>query len=426
MLEGANLAENDVEKSQSRNWSTLLTVNGKEYATSLFWQPLQNKDDPYTEVEEAAQSVMEGADLFCVKPGKAPQFGICISDDGYRKGMEAAAVALSTVLSDRSSFVAVFKVDNGWWYVCVRNDILLSDGDMLFLNEEDARNQFESMMAVPDWGRRIAPPEWGYPDTEYPELDKLLERGAKSKLKKIKALRGTKLLVVVVVSVSVGFYILSNIISEIFFATKPVAPKIAVPIKPKVQQQVQKPPEIKPWEKLKNSDKIMMGCQNAVVKILAILPPGWEVGPINCSQSAASTTWAKKVGRVSWIKKALEESDVPFGGVSYDDRGEVARASISYGAIETIKSPPVYMARDLKLMLVDFFQAIGQNVVLGDASLTSAEKNVYKSVTFKFSSKYKPSVWKELLTNFSGLEIKKIMYSPDTKLWDYEGAIYVL
>ena len=113
--------------------------------------------------------------------------------------MDVAAVALATALSDRSSLVAVFKVENGWWYVCIRNDIILSDGDMLFLNEEDARNQFESMLAVPDWGRRIAPPEWGYEDTEYPDLEKILARGGKAKLKKIKALRGTKLVMVVVI-----------------------------------------------------------------------------------------------------------------------------------------------------------------------------------------------------------------------------------
>ena len=425
MLEDANLTDNDVEKAGTeRNWSSVTTVAGVEYATSLFWQPLQNKDDPYQEVEEASQGIMEGADLFCIKPGKAPQFGICVSEEGFRKGIDVAAVALATALSDRSSLVAVFKVDNGWWYVCIRNDIILSDGDMLFLKEEDARSQFESMMAVPDWGRRIAPPEWGYDETEYPELDKLLARGSKSKLKKIRALRGTKLIMVIVVSASVGFYLLTNILSEIFFAPPKRAP-VTIPIVPQTAP-VEKLPEIKPWEKAKDPYNTMTGCQNSVIRLLAIMPPGWEIGQIKCGESAAQTAWVRKIGRVSWVKKALEDSGVKFGGIIYSDNGEQATASLPFGPIGEKKSPPAYSSAQLKLVLNDFFQSIGQPVSLQDTSFTSPEQNIYRSVAFKFSSMYKPSVWRDLLMKFSGLEIKSITYTPSTKQWDYEGAIYVL
>ncbi len=425
MLEDANLTEEDVEKSNERTWSSMMTVAGTEYATSLFWQPLQNRDDPYQEVEEASQGIMEGADLFCIKPGKAPQFGICVSEEGFRKGMDVAAVALATALSDRSSLVAVFKVENGWWYVCIRNDIILSDGDMLFLNEEDARNQFESMLAVPDWGRRIAPPEWGYEDTEYPDLEKILARGGKAKLKKIKALRGTKLVMVVVISISVGFYLLSNILSEIFFAP-PKRPPVTVPIVPKAAPPVQKLPEIKPWEKVKDPFQVMTGCQNAVVKLLGVVTPGWEIGQIKCSDNAAQTAWKRKVGQVSWIKKALEDSGVKFGGIIYSDTGEQATVSLQFGPVAEKKSPPAYSNAQLRLIINDFFQGIGQRVSMTNSSFTSPEHNVYRSIVFKFSSKYKPVVWRDLLMKFSGLEIKSITYTPSTKQWDYEGAIYVL
>ena len=82
MLEDANLTDEDVEKSKEQSVGTEIVVDGVEYATNLFWQPLQNKDDPFMEVEEASQGILEGADLFCIKPGKAPQFGICVSTDG--------------------------------------------------------------------------------------------------------------------------------------------------------------------------------------------------------------------------------------------------------------------------------------------------------------------------------------------------------
>ena len=121
MLEEAKLLDDDYdERVEKRSWGTSIEVSGIHYATSLFWQPLQNKDDPFQEVEEASEGVLEGADLFCIKPGKAPQFGICVSHEGYKKGQNVAAVSLATALSDKASFVAVFKVDEGWWYTCIR------------------------------------------------------------------------------------------------------------------------------------------------------------------------------------------------------------------------------------------------------------------------------------------------------------------
>ena len=140
MLDDAKFIDGDEITGANRTWGVSLDIGGKNYATSLFWQPLQNQEDPLSEVAEASEGILEGADLYCIKPGKAPQFGICVSQEGYKRGQMAAAVTLSTALADRSSFIAVFKVNEGWWYTCVRNDIILSDGDMLFLNEDDAKN----------------------------------------------------------------------------------------------------------------------------------------------------------------------------------------------------------------------------------------------------------------------------------------------
>ena len=70
----------------SRTWGTSITVGGTTYATSLFWQPLQNPTDPMQEIEDTSAAVLEGSDLFCIKSGRAPQFGICVSQEGYKSG----------------------------------------------------------------------------------------------------------------------------------------------------------------------------------------------------------------------------------------------------------------------------------------------------------------------------------------------------
>ena len=86
MLEEAKLLDDDYDADGRRTWGTNIELDGVTYATSLFWQPLQNNDDPFTEVGEASEGVMEGADLFCIKQGKAPQVGLCASQEGYKSG----------------------------------------------------------------------------------------------------------------------------------------------------------------------------------------------------------------------------------------------------------------------------------------------------------------------------------------------------
>ena len=160
-------------RENSKEWASSFTVDGVQYAASIFWESLQNVDAPFLDAKEAAENVLVGADLFCVKHGKSPQLGLAVSSQGFKKGMNVAAVTAVTSMSDASSLLAVFKVDAGYWYLCVRNDVILSDGDVLFVKEEDAKEQFMSMLSVPDWSKKIAPAEWGIDETEQKDISEV-------------------------------------------------------------------------------------------------------------------------------------------------------------------------------------------------------------------------------------------------------------
>lgn len=425
MLEEAKLLDDDIEKtSAKRSWGTSITVDGTTYATSLFWQPLQNASDPFQEVEEASAGVLEGADLFCIKGGKAPQFGICVSHEGYKSGETVGAVALATALSDIGSYIAVFKTPEGWWYTCIRNDIILSDGDMLFLSEEEAKNQFMSMLAVPDWGKKIAPKEWGIEETEQMDLGDILMRGAKSKLQKIKALRGTKLLMVIVISAVVGIWLLSSLIDTIFLT--PTVRPVVVPVKPKVVQKAEPVVEIKPWEKVPNPTEVMQNCYEGIVALNKIMPPGWGIGNIICSNGSAATSWGRNVGRISWAKKALDDSGLQFSGYSFSGDGNSLSATLTLPKAQEQLSPPQKTFANLQNELNDTFQSIGVRIGLSTDTAKSSTGAAYRMIKFSLDSEYNPQTWVDLLTKYSGLEIKVISYSPATKIWHYEGTIYVL
>lgn len=194
-------------RENSKEWASSFTVDGVQYAASIFWESLQNVDAPFLDAKEAAENVLVGADLFCVKHGKSPQLGLAVSSQGFKKGMNVAAVTAVTSMSDASSLLAVFKVDAGYWYLCVRNDVILSDGDVLFVKEEDAKEQFMSMLSVPDWSKKIAPAEWGIDETEQKDISEVFSQGLDVQLEKINALRGAELAIVVVLSIAAGAWL---------------------------------------------------------------------------------------------------------------------------------------------------------------------------------------------------------------------------
>lgn len=170
----------------------------------------------------------------------------------------------------------------------------------------------------------------------------------------------------------------------------------------------------------------MQNCYVNTMQFVKILPPGWTIGAISCSLGGTSTSWSRQFGRISIIDKALTDSQVNFSARSIAPDGNTVMAALSMGAIDTENSEPSKNMIDLKNMLNDFFQSIGQTVSLTDYTYTSPQQNVYRSVKFKFSSTYNPRIWSNLLTKFSGLEMNSITYNPDTGVWDYEGAIYAL
>ena len=168
----------------------LIKVGKVDYAVGLFWQPLQDVDDPIPEIRETMEADV-GTNLYTIHYGRAPQYGIGRTDKGHKEGQPAGAIAVLDSLSDKSSFVAVFKVDEGWWFLVARNDLILPEEDILYRTEQEAKDAFYSMMAVPDWGYKIAPSSWNIDDTEEMQAEDLLKNGLQVRLYSLSAIRGT-------------------------------------------------------------------------------------------------------------------------------------------------------------------------------------------------------------------------------------------
>ena len=135
------------EEVVKRSSTGVVTVDGQKYAVGLVWQPVQNLDDPIVEIRESADSEA-GADLYCLRPAATPQYGIGYSDLGHRDGMPSLAAAVASVWTEYSSVCAVFKVDEGWWLIAIRNDLILAEEKKSFIIRRKLEKKFLKRMKV--------------------------------------------------------------------------------------------------------------------------------------------------------------------------------------------------------------------------------------------------------------------------------------
>lgn len=409
--------------NEEKAWKSSFTEGGKTYAASLFWQPLLNDENPLAEIKDAAENILEGADLYVVRKGKSSQFGLAASSQGFIGGLPSAAVSLVTGLGSVTSFMGVFKVDNGWWYICFRNDVILSDGDTLFVNEKDAKDQFISMLAVPDWDMLFAPEEWGIEDTKPGDFHALLERGLTVKLARINANNDMIMLGVIVVAFAIILWYGYSTLQSMFFS-EPEAPIIA-PVE-QMEEPVAPPPEPKPWESVENPVDVMKNCFDATKQVVQIVTPGWKIEGITCNSGGLVTSWKRELGRIAWMEQALNVSGVNFTSRTIAEDGNTFMVTVPIGEVSTLNSPPEFNEVDLINIINDLNQTLDIKISFSKKTWTSPQGNIYKILAFDVTSNQDPLVWIELLMKFSGLSVKEITYDINNRTWGYKGEIYEL
>lgn len=406
--------------TEEKAWRSSFTERGVTYAASLFWQPLLNEDKPMPEIREAAENILEGADLYVTRKGKSSQFGLAASSQGFLPGSPSAAISLISGLGTVTSFLGVFKVDTGWWYICFRNDVILSDGDTLFISEKDAKNQLIAMLAVPDWDIVFAPAEWNIEDTKSDPLGSMLERGIQTRLNKINANNDTLMLAVIVVCFAVISWFGYTTLKDLFFSApeEPVIEPVEV-VEPKL------PPEPKPWIELPNPRDVLRECYLATQKVVQVVTPGWHIEGVTCTPSSGLvTSWRRDLGRLVWIEQALNVSGVKFSSRVLGRDGSTVMVSVPIGEITKLNSPPEYNEGDLINTINDLNQTLGINIHATPKTWVSPRGTKYNLMSFSISSNNDPLIWSDLLMKFSGLTIDTVKYDINSGTWTYKGEIY--
>jgi hypothetical protein len=414
------------------------TVDGQKYAVGLMWQPVQNLDDPIPEIRETIESEAD-ADLYCFRQTSVAQYGVGRSALGHKSGMPSLAASVAGALSRYESFCGVFKVKEGWWFVAVRNNLILAEEDVLFATEEEAQGAFSSMMAVPDWDLRIVPEDWNIEGTTQRSLDELVHKGRKIRLQEINAARRTYFLIflaaIIVLAIFALVYFLVN-------AWRNMAPKQTIqPVQtPTVIQPVAPEPEKpNPWEELVDVTSLIKLCWDNAYQVKSISFPGWNLGLITCDKEGLKTTWTRNgnEGFLSWIRFGIKEYQFTDLAVNASVGDSTATGTIAFSGLPIVASFPTLTPQQLLEDLTEIQQYTNMGLQFSQQTLVEPpnrpdgsrppNQKVFNYFSFSATSDYTPWEWMQFFEKFSGLELIKIEYNPSndtTMKWKYEGRIY--
>ena len=419
----------------------VVTVDNQKYAVGLVWQPLQNLDDPIVEIRESAESEA-GADLYCLRPAATPQYGMGHSEFGHRDGMPSLAAAVAAALTDKGSVCAVFKVEEGWWLIAIRNDLILAEEDIVFATEVEAQKAYAAMMAVPDWELKIVPPEWNIEGVEQYDLVKLVRGMRKVRLQQINAQRRTKflLLIAILIVIVVGYLVWMLIGAWQTIFSGPDIDHAVPPPQKDIGPVAPMPDRQKPWDVVPNVHAFFSQCWTSAHQVQAIIIPGWTMGTVQCTPKEMTTSWRLtniKEGRLPWMRFGIEKYQLKNFTINISADGTSANGSMPFEKLPMVASDPKMTAKELEEDIREIQQSTGLSFQFNHQTLLDppnrpdgsrpANQKSYTYYSFTILSSYPPMEWEKFFEKFSGLEMLKLEYTPSgdaNNKWKYEGRIY--
>lgn len=410
-----------------------IEVNGKTYAVGLFWQPVQDEKNFIKEVKATVQSVVTNANLYCLRKAAATQYGLGSTSNGHKSGMPTGAAGIANALRDKSSALCVFRVKEGWWFITIRNNLILTEEDTVYSDEADAKEAFDSMLSIPDWGYKIAPSEWGIEETTEMSASDLLSRAQAVELKKIDS-NLKKNIIILSILAFVGWQY--NIKQQ---EKAELARKIA---ERKRQEELKKlqppppppPPPPAPWEALTDLLDMAKKCTILIVNSTATVP-GWELDESTCIEKQFSSSWKRSYGTAGWIFEAQKFGVIPkdMKLSAKDSSYNNVVGTLVIPMIEHSLSRPNLTKTEIQQKLNGIFQSLkisglkldNKKITVKDPKNSSYAKD-YPYTSFKFTDKAfrLPLDWTKMFKDIQGLQFDSIIWNNKKKEWTYSGKIY--
>lgn len=297
----------------------IATVGRRKFATDLVWQV-----SPSGQVVNAAKEAAKQADAeytsirLGTKSGRLPQFGLGTERQGHSLGMPALAATVANRLP--GSWAGAFKVREGTYFISVRDDLIMPEGDMLFADEVEARQRLLQEINAGGLQRIYAPEPWSIPGSEGMSLVLLLQDKAESPLRPVKVSKKT-LFRGVALAVLAGALLIGGLWwqqmeearhqkeQEQLAAAERARQQAMGQLPSQLQgSQIAYPPPIRFWEQEPQPLALIAACRRAFEQVQEH-PKGWALSNATCSKAALAVSWAAVTRFSDMIPEAVTSID---------------------------------------------------------------------------------------------------------------------
>lgn len=285
--------------------SGVVTVGRRVYAVGLYWE-----NSPTSRVvaaaREAASQPGQMADFYAVragqKDGHVPQFGLGQASAGHKATMPAFAGCLAN--QQPGSWVGAFRLREGTVITVVRDDLIVPDGDQLFLDENDGRERLLQEISFGGLQKVYAPESWAIPGSDNMPISLLMNERRDVKLQTVAISKSTKLVaaavvLLIVASLGIGWYIQDQAAKraaleaermDALARARAEANKLVG-----MDNEPHYPPPERKWEAKPPALEVIESCRAGLQGIPAAVA-GWRMGPVKCDGASVSLSWDRDKG----------------------------------------------------------------------------------------------------------------------------------
>ncbi len=417
----------------------VMFFQGNKYAVGLFWL-VSGEDDTVSLAKKRAKQ--SKSDFYCIRDSVITQHGFGNLDRGHRMGMSVAGVLAADMLV--GEWQAVFKTDNGWWYLAVHGDAIAPYGDRFFFNEEDAFNHFKTEADKYKWPRMYAPEDW---DIKGVTADLLLDRlldGQPTNLKAatidaVFAGKKNKFVALIALLVIVGLVFIISLLPGLILSNVQEPPPVTSMITQNIGE-VKAPPKREEIKKtvegvtrmtLVRPSAVISACGDSISRLLRPLP-GWDVSVVVCTPPTVVLKWRQTQGTVDLLMDNLgvfpRGSTARLDGDNFIATLPIADVSNSRQEISPMARTDAVLRVNQRLagagdLLVDFVQPPAPPTPSG-VGLRQVEAPPtpppYLDVTFRTRSSPQ-----SIATYFDieGLEILNVEWQFASGIWVYRAKV---
>ena len=286
--------------------SGVVTVGRRTYAVGLYWE-----NSPSSRVvaaaKEAASQPGQRADFYAIRAGKkdgrVPQFGLGQAASGHKASMPAFAGCLAN--QQPGSWAGAFRLREGTVVTVVRDDLIVPDGDQLFLDENEARERLLQEISFGGLQRIFAPESWAIPGSDNMPITLLIDERRDVSLRNVTTPRsvwiaGTAGAIFVLAILAFGLYEQNLAAKREADEAKRLSAlaevrRTAANIAFGEQKPPPYPPPERKWESKPPVLAIVDACRAGLNKIPGAVA-GWHMSQVKCDPGALTANWVREKG----------------------------------------------------------------------------------------------------------------------------------